>query len=455
MAGVSVLAIMLAACGSDDDSSTDSTTASTPSEATAADTTPVESTATTTADTTADTAADGSAPSTDEPVGTDAGSDDPLGTPTPAEGEPVKIGLLTESGGEAIGSQSSLTEQGAEIAVQYVNEYRGGLGGRPIELVICGSKATASGASDCANQMVEQDVDAVIYPFNGFGAQQVPIITGAGIPVVAVSGSSTEELTAPGVFVLTGGFPGSLGAYAQHSLDTGISNFAMVTIDVPAATQAAETLGGLVFANAGVEYSVIAAPPGTPDLTSQLQAAISGGADAIGVTGDVTFCTSFLQAYQTLNLDVPKYIIAPCIDPTVIESLGSTLDGSILATVTATDGPDAEVYGAMVEKYGDGSIDPDPAISAGVSSGVASVMNLWNMMDGFEGEVAADTIMEQAKTATDVELWMSGGLTFACDGTAISILPNVCSSSFQIGTVGADGLVTDLQPVDASALFAT
>src|SRR3546814_16980112 len=95
----------------------------------------------------------------------------------------------------------------------------------------------------------------------------------------------------------------------------------MVVIDVPSATQAAEALGGIVFGKAGVAYEVITAPPGTPDLTPQLQAAVDSGADAIGLTGDVTFCTSFLQAYQTLGLDIPKYMIAPRVAATGPESL--------------------------------------------------------------------------------------------------------------------------------------
>src|SRR3546814_20599278 len=108
----------------------------------------------------------------------------------------------------------------------------------------------------------------------------------------------------------------------------------MVVIDVPSATQAAEALGGIVFGKAGVEYEVITAPPGTPDLTPQLQAAVDSGADAIGLTGDVTFCTSFLQAYDTLGLAITQSVIAQCIDSTVLESLGSVLAGSHMATIT-------------------------------------------------------------------------------------------------------------------------
>ena len=434
--------MLFAACGDDDDASED-----TPAPTEAAETTAGTDAPATTA------AAETTAPaSTDAPETTEAAAD-PLGTPTPAEGEPVKIGLITESGGEAISSQSELTETGAQIAVEYVNEYRGGLAGRPIELVMCGNKASASGASDCANQMVEQDVAAVVWPFTGFGPQQVPIITGAGIPIVAVSGSSTEELTSPNVFIITGGYVGTLGAYAQHAKDNGVAKFSMITIDVPSATQAAEGIGSIVFGNAGVEYSVVKVAPGTPDFTAQVQAAVSDGATALGVTGDVTFCTSFFQAYQALNLDIPKYIIQPCIDPTVIESLGSILDGSILATVSG-EGDDTAIYGAMVEKYGD-DVDPNPSISAGVAAGVSAIMNLWNLMDGVEGDVTAEVVLNQAKAASDVPMWNSGGLTFTCDGSAIPLLPNLCSAQFQIGTVDESGAVSGLEPVDASALFVT
>ena len=239
----------------------------------------------------------------DDNTTTTESPDEVLGEPNEATGEPVKIGLITEGGAEAIGSQSALTETGAEIAVEYANEYLGGIAGRPIELVTCGNQATPAGAQDCANQMVEEGVVAVTLPFTGFGEATAPVITGAGIPYVTLSGNSAAELTAEGAFALTGGYPGSLGAFAQHSKDEGFEKFAMIVIDVPSATQAAETLGGMVFGNADVEFETITAAPGTPDLLPQLQAAVDGGADAIGVTGDVTFCTSFLQAYQTLALD--------------------------------------------------------------------------------------------------------------------------------------------------------
>lgn len=400
----------------------------------------------------------------DDSDGADAGSDpgdeaasaEALGQPNAASGEPVKIGLITEGGSEAIGSQSALTEQGADIAVQYANDYLGGIGGRPVELVVCGNQATPAGAQDCGNQMVEEEVAAVVLPFTGFGEAQAPIITGAGIPYVTGSGNSAAELTAPGAFALSGGYPATLGAFAQHAEDQGYGKFTMVVIDVPSASQAAEQMGGLVFGNAGVEFDTIAAAPGSPDLTPQLQAAVDGGAEAIGVTGDVTFCTSFLQAYQTLALDVPKYVIGPCVDTTVIESLGPVLEGSYLASTSSTTGDDADLFAAMVGTYApDEDIDPDLVVSSGITAGVGSVLNLVRALEGLTGDVTKDTVMAQMQAATDVASFGTGGQTFTCDGSAIPMLPNICSAAFNIGTLTADGKVEDAESVDPTALFQT
>ncbi len=143
--------MVFAACGGDDPSEP------APTEA-AEDTAAPEATETPAEDTT---------PGDTTPPDTEAPAEDPLGTPTPAEGEPVKIGLITEGGGETVSSQSELTETGAQIAVEFVNEYRNGLAGHPIDLIICANKASASGATDCANQMIEEDVAAVVWPFTG------------------------------------------------------------------------------------------------------------------------------------------------------------------------------------------------------------------------------------------------------------------------------------------------
>jgi branched-chain amino acid transport system substrate-binding protein len=457
LAPVVALAFATAACGGDDDddsASTDAGGAATTAEGGDA-TTPETSgsTDTTTADgatqTTAgsDTTAGGAGTS-----GESAGSGG-LGDPNPATGDPVKIGLITEEGSNAIGGQSLSTLHAFEMGVDYLNEFGGGLGGHEIELVACGNQATPAGAQDCAQQMVEEGVASVVLPFDCCGDDQVPIVTGAGIPYVVYSGSAPSHLTTPGAFSLSGGYVSSLAAVAAHARDEGITKVVHVVIDVPSATTAARDIGGLVFGNAGVDYEVVTAAPGTPDLTPQLSTA---GDAAVMVTGDLTFCTSFNQAYATLGMSTPKYQIATCIDPSVLESVPDAFEGSFLPTTFVTDSDDAALYEAILAEYDDTGIDPNPYVSGGTATPLSTLLTFARFFEGFEGELTAETAMEQMRTATDVPLFLSTG-TATCDGTAIPMLPNVCAAGgFSMATLDASGVPTSVDPVDdMEGLFAS
>ena len=389
-------------------------------------------------------------PATDPPT-TDTADDSTaaLGEPNPATGDPIRIGLLTNKGSESLEAQGQLTLDGAEIGVQYVNEYLGGLGDSPIELFDCGIGATPELATDCANQMVEQGVAGVILPFAGNGDVMVPIITGAGIAYVTGSGSSAQELTAPGAFALSGGYLGTLGAFADHAADAGIPNVTHIVIDVPAAVGAAQAVGGPLFETAGVGYEVITAAPGIPDLTPQVQAA-SG---SVMVTGDVGFCTSFLQAYSTLALDLPKYLIGTCIDESIAETVPGAYEGAFLATGATEDSPDVALYAAMLDTYApDDDINPNPVISGGIAAGVGIVMNFSRAMDGLTDPTAAG-VLAKMQSATDVPNFLSDGFTFTCDGSALPLTPNVCTVQTYISVLDADGVPLSSDPVDPSALF--
>lgn len=455
VAPIAALAIIAGACGDDDDDSAADDTATETTVAEVADTV---------ADTTAESAEDATgeappttveetAPPTTEEASESATDDDaagPLGAPNPATGEPVKIGLITESGAGG-GSQGAQTSIAFGIAAQYLNEYQGGIAGHPIEIWECANESTPAGAQDCAQQAVEQNVVAVVVPFDCCGDDQVPIVTGAGIPYVVASGSANSHLTTPGAFSLSGGYVATLGGVAKHAAEQGFEKVTHIVIDVPSAVGAATQIGGLVFANAGVEYEVVAVAPGTPDMTPQLSTA---GDAAVMVTGDISFCTSFNQAYDTLGLTNPKYQIATCIDPSVIESIPTAFEGSFLPTGVSNEDADADLFAAIVETYGgDEDIDPDPLRSGTIAGPLAHLINFARFMEGVEGDITAETVMERMRTAKDVPLFLSSGATATCDGTAIPILPNVCSTGILMATLDANAQPVDIAPVDLTGLY--
>jgi branched-chain amino acid transport system substrate-binding protein len=364
----------------------------------------------------------------------------------------VSVGIIIDGGGGNTVGSAALVQQGAQMAVAYANAYKGGLAGHKISLVVCQNQETPAGGQACANQLVQDKVVAVVLPFTGEGATEVPTITKAGIPYITLSGASNQELMTPGSYALTGGYPATLGAYALSAKAHGYSKFAMLVSNVPAAIQGAELLGSLVFKNAGVGYKVIPVNPGTADVTPQLQAAVSWGAKAIGLTGDVTLCSSFLKGYQTLGLTEPKYVISTCLDPSIFSTLGSVLGGSYIDTTSnATAAEDAQ-YAAITQKFAP-SVNGNPNASAGQASGLIPVFSLLDMMSGYTGAVTPAAVKAQLALSTQRTVPLSGGITYVCNGKAIPLLPSVCSAASAVGTVSSTGAVSGLQNYNPSALF--
>ncbi len=82
-----------------------------------------------------------------------------LGPENPASGEPVRLGLVSDGVTPAYDNTDEL--RAAEATAEYWNEHRGGVGGRPIDVVTCETGADPAGATDCANEFVEEGVVAV------------------------------------------------------------------------------------------------------------------------------------------------------------------------------------------------------------------------------------------------------------------------------------------------------
>jgi branched-chain amino acid transport system substrate-binding protein len=383
------------------------------------------------------------------------GASSPLGKAHPATLPAVTIGLISDTATGAGGTGSEV-EQGAKAAVAYENKFGDGLEGHKINLYICENQETPAGGQTCANDMVQHGVVAVVEPFTGQGATEVPTITGAGIPYITLSGASTAELTSPGAFDLTGGFPAILGAYALSAKQHGFKKVAFLVENVPAAIQGAQLLGAIVFKAAGVGFSVIPVNPGTADMSPQLQSAVSGGAQAVGMVGDVTFCSSFLQAYNTLNLTLPKYVISTCQDPSIQGSptLDKAITGSYIATTTQASKAQLALYGGIVQKYLP-KVSPNPNDSSNQADGISPVLALAAIMKGSTQPVTAAGIKTQTQAAKNVVIPLSGGLTFTCNGKAIPLLKDVCSATTAIGVLqaGKAGKVTHVKVYNPTPLF--
>ncbi|CAN5566292.1 ABC transporter substrate-binding protein [soil metagenome] len=382
----------------------------------------------------ADSSSDGGAAADDQASA--AVSDAPEGTfeDNAATGAAIKIGIISPEGGTAISQPEGRVA--AEAAVAYANANLGGIACHKIEAVVCKEKEDAASATDCANQMVEQDVAGVVVLNTAQGDSMAPIITGAGIAYTGYNGTSGSELTGDPAFIWTGAFPGVLGGMAKYAATNAITKLTLFVTDSPQVVGAVDAMGTPAFDAAGVKLTVTPIPPGTPDATSQVTAGIKDDPEAIAIVGDATVCTSALKALGTVGYKGTKLVITPCLDPSTVEAAGDVLDGAKLLTTTDASGDDDEskLYRAVMGQYAAGEVTTGAA-----QSGFQSMLGFIRAAQGVQGDPTAASIVDAIRSAKDVPVPLAHGATMTCDGTAVPGLTALCSSYNLVGTLDATG----------------
>jgi branched-chain amino acid transport system substrate-binding protein len=368
-----------------------------------------------------------------------------------ATGTPIKVGYINLEGGPTI--SSPMYRVGAELAVSYVNGYLNGFGGHPVQLIKCYMDGTPASSIACANQLVDDKVPLVIRGSNTNSAE-AQILTEAGIPYILAYGVGPAELNTPGLFSLTMQDGGGLGGLAKYAMDRGWKKVALLPLGTPNISQFFEQFAGPVFGKAGVEYQVTYVPPGTPDPTPQLSAAMSGHPDAILFHGDVKTCTSFLKAVAALGVTVPLFLVGGCANQAVLDSVPATaLDNAyLLSPIDLSDiGADASTFETLLRQQ---DPDADPH-SIQLRLGYLPVVTLARILTGFTGQPTAATIMNAIRSAKNVPLPFGRGTVISCDGSAIPELASVCSPDTVLQKAQAAGKYTFVDVFNVAALYAS
>jgi branched-chain amino acid transport system substrate-binding protein len=358
-----------------------------------------------------------------------------------ATGTPVKIGLINNEGSSPVAEPS--TGDAAVAAADYANAELGGIGGHPIQVIRCAENEDVASATACANEMVQDNVAAVDIGTTGLGNTIVPIITKAGIPYVSATGSSSDELSTPGTFMWTGGFPADLGGMAKLAGEHGYKKVTAFVIDAPSALAGAQQIGTPAFKAAGVALSIEAVPDAVADATPQVTAGLSGQPGAVAIVADASTCTSVLQALSTVDPGVPVYANTSCLNSSTLTALGSAMNGVKIfgRSDTESSNPEAQLYRYVMAKY-----YPSANASGDSVTGYQGMLGLVRATAGLTGDPTPASIMSAIKAAADVPLPAGAGLTFTCNGKMFPGLPSNCSSGDVVLTI-ENGKATDPQVI--------
>lgn len=355
-----------------------------------------------------------------------------------ASGEPVKIGLINNEGGQSISQPEN--RETAEAAAKYANDNLGGIGGRPIELETCKQHEEPATARDCANQMVEAGVSAVVVTSTGLGNLMAPIITGAGIAYVSANGTSSAENTSANAFMWTGGFPASLVAMADYANKKGMKNVTAFSIDTASSLTSLQTLGVPAFKAKGVDLKIIPVPMGSPDATPQVSEGLANNPEGAVVIGEATTCTSILKAFTTVGATADIMTNQSCVTPDVIDAVGNAAEGATIFTSAdiASDQPETLLFKSIMEKY-----SPSTVITGYGFIGYQGMLGLVRATKSVQGgDTSPAALIAAIAAAKDIPVPVGDGLTFTCDGKASPTMKAVCGKGAIALTI-SDGKATD------------
>ncbi|HEX4863759.1 MAG TPA: ABC transporter substrate-binding protein [Acidimicrobiales bacterium] len=372
-----------------------------------------------------------------------------LGRPNKAAGTPVKVGLISDGKSDTIDDTPEITA--AQASTAYTNAYLGGVNGHPIDLLVCQTHQTPAGATDCATQMVNDKVVAVLYGVSGQGGSIFKGLQGSNIPLIALGTIDQDTLIKPGAFALANLVASVIAGPAGIARAKGIKHAAVVVIDVPAASGPVKALGGAFYKNAGVAVDVVTVPPGTADMTPQIQAELAKNPGQFAIVGDQGFCTSALKAIKTLGFTGPIVINPECIDTNTASSIPGGYAGITVATWnTSTDHttPDYKLYSAVMDAYVNGS--PKGGVAPG---GYMVVRAFADVMGQTTGDITPAIVTSTfSSMPSPVAFQMGGGTTFQCGTKPVSFVPNVCAAKVLQGVLDAQGNSSNFQVLDTSDL---
>ena len=378
-------------------------------------------------------------------------SEDLLGPEDMASGDPVKIGILSDGATDAFDNTDEL--RAGEATAEYLNDHMAGIGGRPIETVPCEIGADPGGAADCANQMIEAGVVAVTLSQSSVAESVWEPLHAAGVPTFFLAGFGEPlQQDDQSTFLLANPVTTFFGLPVAVAEAADAKKIAFVLIDVPQAVDIFEADGPALLDGLGYEYELVRVPPGTADMTTQMQQVAASGAGVTHVVGNDAFCIAAIQGLKAVAYDGQITAVNQCMTDATREALAGQLDGvNVLSQLAVGDTGDEsyEKYLAVMDAYGQDVTDVENYVAMG---GYAIVASLASALEGIEGDIDQTTVTAAIKAMSQAEIAGAAGATFQCGGSADPAQPSVCTNQWLRAQLDADGNAASYTVEDSSDL---
>ncbi len=368
------------------------------------------------------------------PKGTTIGSLFPKRA-TRATGTPIKIGTINQDTGAA-GAFPELTFAD-RTAIDFINTELGGVDGHPLELVACNTEFSPDLSQACAQQMVAQDVVAVVGGIDVWGTG-ITTLERNGIPYVGGIPVSFEAARSKVSFQFSGGIWGAVLGEGQYAWQKRHAHrIAIIAADFGPITDAAK-LGQRALERRGVKVTLVSVAAINADMVQALNTAVQSNPDAvIALTAD-SGCKPTMLTAQQLGLRVPMMYTGACAAPKIIDSVNGAADGAIFNLEAELDpsNPDNVLYREIAARYGPKYGYEEQ--SAGTIS-FRSLINLYSVLRDLGADhVDRTSILRRFRAARNRPSFF--GHAYTCDGRQLDGYPALCSPQQTLGEIKTTGI---------------
>ena len=245
-------------------------------------------------------------------------------------GTPLKLMAVYESVGA---SASPEVSEGAIAAAKAINA-KGGINGRPVQIIRCDTKADPNVATGCGRKAVSQGVVALVGNLTIFSNRFMPLMANRKIPSIGLEPATAADFTSPASFPIGGGAPVQFAGLGAELAKAGAKKIVLARQDIPEAAAVAQ------FVNAGLKrfrltMRDLAVPVGAPDMAPYAAAALRGGTDGIVIAQADQDAVNFVEAVRQADPNVKIALNATSLTE-VNKALGSNAEGIIENGATTT-----------------------------------------------------------------------------------------------------------------------
>lgn len=365
---------------------------------------------------------------------------------TQATGAPIVIGAQAPIQGATAYPQ---TAYGLEAGVHYVNEVLGGIGGRPIEVDVCGGDGSPETAINCANGFVSKGVPLVIDAVDQSMGAAVPILAEANIPIIGtLAGSFVADSAEYGkAFYFTG--PVSFAALSSMSvLDTmGKKNASLAVNESPTSHAYVDDLIMPIAEELGIDVAVQYPPASGANLNVVAATQLADDPDIAGVIAlPEDACTGLFQALRRQGY-TNSILAGSCsqfIDEMGPDAAGIVTQPRLWVPLAKESAPESvreelDIFEQSMEAVGYG----DEASSRSLYTFAALVNIATILSDADVDDVTPETVVETFSALRDVPTFAGPNAT--CDGQQWPGIATTCNAQAIFFEVQDDGT---LQPID-------